>query len=62
MLSQLIGDKKTSEVLAAHAADLFERADAIERENCSTVPQAQATSEQPAQQQQQIQPGKSDGE
>jgi hypothetical protein len=61
-LSQLIGDKKASEVLAAHAADLLERAEAIDRENGSPVLQPPATPQQPAQQQQQIQPKKSHDE
>jgi hypothetical protein len=61
-LSQLIGDKQASEALAKHAADLLERAEALERENMGQVPQPPATPQQPAQQQQQIQPTKSDDE
>jgi hypothetical protein len=59
-LSQLIGDKQASEALATHAANLLERADAMERENMWPKPQPPATPEQPAQQQQQIQPKKLD--
>ena len=59
-LSQLIGDKQASEALAKHAADLLERAEALERENMGQVPQPPATPQQPAQQQQQVQPKKPD--
>jgi hypothetical protein len=61
-LSQLIGDKQASEALAAHAANLLERADAMERENMGLTPQPPATAQQPAQQQQQVQPRNSDDE
>jgi hypothetical protein len=54
-LSQLIGDKRASEALAAHAANLFERADAMERESAPPAPQVPATPQQPMQQQQQVQ-------
>jgi|RhiMethySRZTD1v2_1073278.scaffolds.fasta_scaffold175757_2 hypothetical protein len=47
-LSQLIGDKLASEALATHAANLFERADAMERENMG--PAADPAASQPAQQ------------
>jgi hypothetical protein len=57
-LSQLIGDKQASEGLAAHAANLLERAEAMERENLAPVPQPPASPQQPAQQQQQVQPKK----
>jgi len=57
-LSQLIGDKQAGEALAAHAANLLERAEAMERENLGPVPQPPASSQQPAQQQQQVQPKK----
>ena len=53
-LSQLIGDKQASEALAKYAADLLERAEALERENMGPAPQSQASPEQPAQQQQQV--------
>jgi hypothetical protein len=59
-LSQQIGDEKASEALAAHAANLLERADAMERENMGLTPQPPATAQQPAQEQQQIQPKKPD--
>jgi hypothetical protein len=59
-LSQLIGDKQASEALAKRAADLLERAEALERENMGQVPQPPATPQQPAQQQQQVQPKKPD--
>jgi hypothetical protein len=59
-LSKLIGDMKASDALAAHAADLLERAEALERKNMPPAPQAQATAQQPAQQQQQVQPNKLD--
>jgi hypothetical protein len=59
-LSQLIGGKQASEALSAHATTLFERADAMERENMGVVPQPPATAQQPAQPQQQIQPKKLD--
>jgi hypothetical protein len=55
-LSQQIGDKQASEGLAAHAANLLERAEAMERENLAPVPQPPASP--PAQQQQQVQPKK----
>jgi hypothetical protein len=54
-LSREIGDLKAREALAKHAADLLEQAEALERENMGPAPQPPATSEQPAQQQQQIQ-------
>jgi hypothetical protein len=57
-LSREIGDLKAREALAKHAADLLEQAEALERENMGPAPQPPATSEQPAQQQQQIQPKK----
>jgi hypothetical protein len=59
-LSQQIGDEKASEALAAHAANLLERADAMEREKMGRVPQPPATPQQPSQQQQQVQPKKLD--
>ena len=55
-LSQLIGDEKASEALSAHAADLLERAEAIEREAMPPASEAPGTPQQPAQQQQQVQP------
>ena len=57
-LSKLIGDMKARDARAAHAADLLERAEALERENMPPAPQAQATVQQPAQLQQQVQPKK----
>jgi hypothetical protein len=54
-LSQLIGDKQASEALAAHAANLLARAEAVERENLRPVPQPPPSPQQPAQQQQ-VQP------
>jgi hypothetical protein len=59
-LSQLIVDKLASEALAAHAANLLERADAMERENAPPAPQPPATPQQPTQQQEQVQPKKLD--
>lgn len=53
-LSHLIGDKQASEALATHAADLFEKADAMELDNAPPP----ATPEQPSQQQHQVQPKK----
>jgi hypothetical protein len=53
-LSQLIGDKQASEALATHAANLLERADAMERENLGSVPQPPVPPQQQAQQQQQV--------
>jgi hypothetical protein len=55
-LSQLIGDKQASEALAAHAANLLERAEALERENMPPAPQPPATPQQPTQPQEQVQP------
>jgi len=55
-LSQLIEDEKASEALAAHAATLSERAEALAREKIRSVHSAPATPQQPAQQQQQVQP------
>jgi hypothetical protein len=67
-LSQLIGDVKASEALAAHAADLLEKhaadllekADALEGENAPPAPQPAATRQQPSREQQQVQPKKLD--
>ena len=59
-LSQQIVDEKASEALAAHAANLLERADAMERKNAPPAPQPPATPRQPSQQQQQAQPKKLD--
>jgi hypothetical protein len=59
-LSQLIGDERASEALAAHAANLLERAETIERESMGPAPQAPATPQQSAQQQEQVQPKKLD--
>jgi hypothetical protein len=57
-LSQQIVDGKASEALAAHAATLLARADAMDRENTPPVPQPPGTPQQPAQQQEQVQPKK----
>ena len=57
-LSQLIADKQASEALAKLAADLLERAEALEREKMGPVPQPSVTPQAPAQQQQQVQPNK----
>ena len=46
---------KAREALAAHAANLLERAEAMERENMPQAPQP-ATPQQPIHQQQQVQP------
>jgi hypothetical protein len=54
-LSQQIGDRQASATLAAHAADLLERAEAMEREGMP--PPQRVLSQQPTQQQQ-IQPKK----
>jgi hypothetical protein len=49
-LSQQIGDRQASDALAAHAADLLERAEAMEREGMP--PPQRVPSQQPTQQQQ----------
>jgi hypothetical protein len=54
------GVLKASEALAAHAADLLEKADTLEWENAPPAPQPPATLQQPSQQQPQVQPKKLD--
>jgi hypothetical protein len=56
-LSREIGDRQAAEALATHAANLLERAEALERQEMPP-PQPSSAHQQPAQQQQQSQPKK----
>jgi hypothetical protein len=59
-LSRQIGDLKARAALAKHAADLLERAEALESEKLEPALQPSVNPQQPAQQQQQVQPKKAD--